>query len=212
MSAVDGMPDVGVVVLAAGAGTRFGGGKLLAELDGRPLLGHVLDAIRATRPGRCVVVLGDDAAQLRSLVGSGAEACVVNPEPTAGLAGSLRLGVAECLRLLPGARGVLVALGDQPRTSPGVIRALVAAIPEAQAAGAWAVVPRYASGGGANPALLLHPGLDRVPGLQGDRGLGALLDAEPARAFRVPVAGSNPDVDTQADLRALAEEPPEGGA
>lgn len=206
------MPHIGVVVLAAGAGKRFGGGKLLAELDGRPLLRHVLDAVRATRPGRCVVVVGDDAERLRSVIAGGDETSVVNPDPAAGLSGSVRLGVRECLRLMPGAQGVLVVLGDQPRISPEVIRALAGSVRDASAAGAWAVVPSYADGGGANPALLLQTGLEHVPTLRGDRGLGALLDAEPGRAFRVPLAGSNPDVDTQADLRALADGPREGGA
>ena len=41
----------GAVVLAAGAGSRFGGGKLLAPLDGRPILQHVLDALRAAGLG-----------------------------------------------------------------------------------------------------------------------------------------------------------------
>ena len=35
------------VVLAAGAGSRFGGGKLRALLDGRPILAHVVDTARA---------------------------------------------------------------------------------------------------------------------------------------------------------------------
>src|SRR6266545_5615426 len=33
------------IVLAAGAGSRFGGGKLLAKLSGKPLLQHVLDRV-----------------------------------------------------------------------------------------------------------------------------------------------------------------------
>lgn len=209
MGGVADMADIGVVVLAAGAGRRFGGGKLLAELDGRPILQHVLDTVRVARPGCRVVVLGADAPLLRSRIAWTDETSVENPRPEAGLAGSLRLGVRECLRTLPGALGVLVVLGDQPRTSLDVMRALVAAIPDAVAQGAWAVVPSYAGGDGANPALLLAEGLAKVPGLRGDHGLGMLLEAVPGRAFRVPVSGSNPDVDTRADLEALADQ---GGA
>lgn len=198
------LAGIGVVVLAAGAARRFGGGKLLANLDGRPMLQHVLAAVRAARPERCVVVLGADASRVEARIAWADEVRLVNPDPDDGLAGSLRLGVDACLRGLPGARGMLVVLGDQPRTSPGVMRALAAAVPAATSAGAWAVVPRYAEGGGANPALVLPHGLARVPQLRGDRGLGALL-AEPGRAFPVPVPGANPDVDTRADLRALSD-------
>lgn len=199
----DDMADIGVVVLAAGAATRFGGGKLLADLEGRPLLAHVIGTVRAVRPARTVVVLGADAERVREAIGWVDEVLVTNPRPEAGLAGSLRMAVAACLQGLPAPRGVLVVLGDQPRTSSVVIRALVRAIPDAMSSGAWAVVPRYAGGGGGNPALLLPTGLARVPDLRGDRGLGSLLEAVPGRAFRVSVEGSNPDVDTLADLRAL---------
>jgi len=42
-----GSPSVAGVVLAAGLARRFGGGKLAAPLDGRPLVGHVLDTVRS---------------------------------------------------------------------------------------------------------------------------------------------------------------------
>lgn len=196
-------PLLGAVVLAAGAGTRFGGGKLLAELEGRPILAHVLSAVRAAGPTRTVVVLGADAPRLETHIPWASEIRVVNPEPEAGLSGSLRLGVAECLRRLPDATGVFVVLGDQPRTSPTVMRALAAAVPAALAAGAWAVLPRYAAGGGANPALVLREGLAHVPELRGDRGFSALLQAASGRALEVAVEGGNPDVDTPHDLEAL---------
>jgi molybdenum cofactor cytidylyltransferase len=205
MQGVSDLVGIGAVVLAAGAARRFGGGKVLAELEGRPLLQHVLDAVRSARPDHCVVVLGPDAEQVERGIVWADQTRIVNPDPARGLASSLQEGVAACLRILPGALGVLVVLGDQPRTSPRVMRALAAAAPGATRAGAWGVVPRYADGGGSNPVLVLPEGLARVPGLSGDRGLGILLDVEPGRVVRVPVPGSNPDVDTRADLAALAE-------
>ena len=59
--------DLGVVVLAAGAGSRFGGqpgAKLLAALEGEPVLGHVLRAVREAGPRVSVVVLGHAADQI----------------------------------------------------------------------------------------------------------------------------------------------------
>jgi CTP:molybdopterin cytidylyltransferase MocA len=52
---------VAAVVLAAGAGTRFGGGKLLARLDSRPILQHVLDRLADVPLADVVVIVGDDA-------------------------------------------------------------------------------------------------------------------------------------------------------
>ncbi|MEA2445246.1 MAG: molybdenum cofactor cytidylyltransferase, partial [Thermoleophilales bacterium] len=52
------------IVLAAGAGTRFGGRKQLAELDGRPLLEHALEALESAPVADRIVVLGADAADV----------------------------------------------------------------------------------------------------------------------------------------------------
>jgi 2-C-methyl-D-erythritol 4-phosphate cytidylyltransferase len=53
---------IGGIVLAAGAGTRFGGTKQLAELQGRPLLEHAVRTMSlAPDVGRAVVVLGSEA-------------------------------------------------------------------------------------------------------------------------------------------------------
>lgn len=204
---LDDLACVAAVVLAAGAGSRFGGGKLLARLEGRPLLQHTLEAVRATGVAPTVVVLGADAREVERRIPWTDEARVVNPRPEAGLAGSLRLGVTTVLALAPDPCGVLVVLGDQPRTSTDAIRRLVGALSCARAAGAWAVVPDYADGGGSNPALLLPTGLAQTSGLEGDRGLGPLLSAHPDRVVRVAVPGSNPDVDTRADLARLAGRP-----
>ncbi len=51
---------VTAIVLAAGAGSRFGGGKLLASLGGVPILQHVLDTLAAAGLEDVVVVLGRD--------------------------------------------------------------------------------------------------------------------------------------------------------
>src|SRR5437867_1382270 len=55
---------VGAVILAAGAGSRFGGGKLIAEVGGRPSIRHVIDAAVAAGLDAVVVVvpLHDTAA------------------------------------------------------------------------------------------------------------------------------------------------------
>ena len=79
---------IGGLVLAAGAGTRFGGPKQLAELDGRPLLEHALRAMTASPVGRVVVVLGALVEEVTASVDlHGAEPCtcmsamVVSPRP-----------------------------------------------------------------------------------------------------------------------------------
>ncbi len=202
-----GRTGVAGIVLAAGSGSRFGGGKVRAPLEGRPLLAHVLAAARAAGIERLVLVLGRDAVEVRAALAADDRALdgvllAVNPSPERGLATSLRLGLAAATAA-PAPDGVVILLGDQPRVRAEVIVALRSAAYTAPA-GSLAVVAAYAGDGAPNPVLLLPAGWALAADLEGDRGLGPLLAAHPARVVRVPVAGANPDVDTPADLAALA--------
>jgi molybdenum cofactor cytidylyltransferase len=194
------------VVLAAGAGLRYAvaggarppGGKLLAELDGRPLLARTLAAVRAAGLAETVVVLGGDAPDIEAAIDWSGERRVRNPHPEAGLSSSLRVGFAA---LGPGLEGAFVILGDQPLVDPAVLRALLAT---QTPAGVDFVAPRYVGGGGGNPVLVLRSGFAAVAAATGDRGLGPILAADPTRVATLDLGGDNPDVDTPADLAELA--------
>src|SRR5205823_2623550 len=81
------------VILAAGAGSRFGGDKLVASLQGRPILHHVLDA--AVRAGLDpIVVVEPPSGALRDLDLTPARR-VINPRPEEGLSSSVRLALRE---------------------------------------------------------------------------------------------------------------------
>ena len=191
---------IAALVLAAGASTRFGSPKALARLEGRPLLEHVLDAVREAGIDRIVVVLGHSADEIEDGIDWLDEEIVRNPDPTY-LSSSLQVGLSAIEELDPPVDAVIVALGDQPRTRPEVIRGLIAA---ARATDRPVVVPRYAGGGGSNPVLLRHGAFDLADEAGGDHGLGAVLAERPELVEEVPVDGLNPDIDTPADLEALA--------
>ena len=187
------------LVLAAGAGSRFGGGKLLARIGGRPVLQHVLDALAAAGVPQVVVVLGRDAEAVEAAIDWRAERRVVNPEPERGLASSLQVGFEA---VGPKAGAVLVTLGDQPLVSAEVIRSLVDAPVKR---GRPIVVPAYSDEQGRNPVLLRPAAFPLVAETAGDRGLGPVVEANPELVAEVAVSGANPDVDTPADLAAAIE-------
>jgi molybdenum cofactor cytidylyltransferase len=190
---------VGAVVLAAGASTRFGSPKALAELDGRPILEHVLDAVREAGIDDIVVVLGHAADEIEEGIDWLDERVVRNPDPRE-LSSSLQIGLDAIAEAETPVHAALLVLGDQPRVRPGVIRALIAA---ARTSELPVVAPIYAEGGGPNPILLRREAFDLADETTGDRGLGPVLETRPELVFEVPVAGANPDVDTPADLEAL---------
>jgi len=185
------------LVLAAGAATRFGSDKLAAALDGRPLLNHVLDALRAVPLEEIVVVTRRE----RSIPAADDLLVVVNPAPGNGLSSSLRIGLAAIAeRAAPRAEAVLIALGDQPRIDPAVIRQLLAA---ARTSDRPVIVPVYDRDSSSNPVLLLPAAFALAKQASGDRGLGPVLAVHPELVHSVPVRGANPDIDTEADLARL---------
>jgi molybdenum cofactor cytidylyltransferase len=190
---------VAAVVLAAGAASRFGSPKALARLDGRPILEHVLDAVREAGIDEVIVVLGHNADEIEDGIDWLDEQRIRNPDPR-HLSSSLQVGIAAVAAIDPPVRAAVIVLGDQPRTRPEVIRALVAA---ARSGGRPVAVPRYADGGGANPVVLMADAFELVDEASGDHGLGPVLASDPELVTEVPVAGSNPDIDTPADLARL---------
>lgn len=188
-------------MLAAGAGSRFGGRKLEARLAGRPILQHVLDALARAGLEDAIVVLPPDSP-LPAAIEWGSAVRVVNPDPERGLASSLQLGWAAALAADPPPDAVLVVLGDQPRLDPAVIRAIAAAPLDA---GRPVVAPRFAAGDARNPVRIERGAAHLVEATRGDRGLGPLLDQTPGLVRCLEVPGDNPDVDRPGDLLAAIE-------
>ena len=190
---------VSAVVLAAGAASRFGGVKLLAELGGRPVLQHVLDALDGQDLGEIVVVLGDDAEAIEQGMTWRGERRVRNPDPARGLSSSLAVGLAS---IVPTGAAALIVLGDQPGLRADTVRAL---LEQPDDPARPVVVPRYEGDEARNPVLLGRTAIGLAAEATGDRGLGPVLAAHPELVREVPVTGSNPDVDTPADLARAIE-------
>ncbi|ACL56747.1 nucleotidyltransferase family protein [Methylobacterium nodulans] len=191
---------VGIVLLAAGIGTRFGPSpKLLACLDGKPLVRHAAEAAVAAGLGPVVAVLGHAEAELRAAL-AGLDLCLVsNARYAEGLSTSLLAGLAALPEEVVGA---IILLGDMPRVAPSLLRGLAAAFREAGEQPA-AVVPARGGRRG-NPVLLNRRVLAAgFAGLSGDRGAGPLLAGRPdVLEWEAVDAGVLLDVDTPEALAA----------
>ena len=181
-------------MLAAGAGTRFGGRKQLAELDGRPLLEHALRAMTAAPVGRVVVVLGALVEEVTTTVDlHGAEPCPCERWDE-GQAASLACGLSE----LAECEAVVVTLGDQPRMSPDAIRRVI----DSRGDGFAAVRATY-SGAPGHPVLLERNLFESFRDVTGDHGARNLLLSVSVRDVPCDDLGGGEDVDTPAELDAL---------
>lgn len=195
---------VGAVVLAAGLGRRFGGAKLVAPLQGRPVVAHVCSAVALAREagvvaaGWLVAAKGDEAVAALARV-AGLEV-IINEQPEEGVSGSIRRGLAGLSTTRNTARfgAALVVLGDQPLLRVETMRRLVESWRED---GGPVIRPRYldAPDTPGHPVLLDRAVWPLAERSIGDTGLAALL---PLPRY-IEVSGANPDVNTQDDLRML---------
>jgi molybdenum cofactor cytidylyltransferase len=190
--------QVRVIVLAAGAGTRFGGEKLTARLRGRPVLQHVLDALAAAGVQDPIVVLPPSGLDQARIEWRQAEH-VVNGEPSRGLSSSVRVGWTAAFEPPDAPVAVMIVLGDQPAVAPRLIRAMIEAPLDAERP---VIAPRYADGG-RNPVRVERSAAPLIEQLEGDRGLGPLLDAHPELVRVLEQDTVNPDIDRPSDLEAL---------
>ncbi len=181
------------LLLAAGAGRRFGSPKALATLpDGTAFLPRAVSALRDGGCAPVFVVLGAGAEQARPLA-VGVHV-VVNEDWATGMGSSLGAGLAA----LPGTvAAALVLLVD----TPGIGAAAVARVSSYAAPGA-VVVATY-DGRRGHPVLLGREHWPEVARLAvGDEGARPFLRAHPELVREVPCEDiARPaDIDTQQDL------------
>ena len=181
---------IAAVVLAAGGGTRWDGEghKLLADLDGRPLAAHAIDAAEAAGLDELVVVTG--AADLSGVLPAAAT-IVHNPDWDAGQAASLQLAVSHCRAT--GHEAMVVGLADTPGVPAAAWRA-VAGMPGDLVCATF--------GGRQRPPVKVAARLwDELP-VTGDEGARPLLRWRASETVEVACDGEPTDIDTVDDLRA----------
>lgn len=179
--------------MAAGRGSRFGGGKLDAECAGKPVGLWVVEAVAEAGllPGICVT--GPEPA--RFIAQAHGWNWAINPAPDEGMGSSI--ATAAHIAVQRGSEALLVVLGDMPLVSPVLLREL--------AAQSRPAATDHGLGRAGVPALFpaaLYPTLVQCGGERGGAqvlaGLGDLMLIEPS-------GGTLLDIDTPADL-ARAEQ------
>jgi len=183
------------ILLAAGAGSRFGGDKLLAPLgDGRPLAVAAADNLRAGGVAVTAVVRPGDSPLTDTLTAAGATV-VACPRAAEGMGASLAWGAAAA----PPAPGFLVALGDMPWIRPATVAAVAAALER----GSPLARPVHAGRAG-HPVGFADGFRPDLAACRGDCGARHLLAAQSERVVEVAVndPGIHRDVDHPADLVA----------
>lgn len=189
------------IVLAAGAGRRFGGGKLTAVWAGEALIRASVRQALSCNVDQVIVVVGADAAVANDLIGLAEPRLRLIPafDWDEGIAASLRAGIAA---LPQSTLAVVIFLGDMPRIPPRLADQLLNAVIDG--APAAAVVSQR---GPAHPVAFSPSIFNQLLRLRGDRGARTVLEALGHAVSYI--SNDDPgvvlDIDCPTDIEALWE-------
>ena len=184
---------IAAILLAAGQSHRFGqSDKLLADLDGEPLVMHAARRLVELGPARRIAVCGGaDDAPAKLLAALGFD-IIANPFSERGLSHSLALGITEAAAGPD--QAALVCLADMPFVRRAHLETLLAHFD----AGLVPVVASARAGVAMPPALFARALFGQLREMEGDRGAREMLAA--AQLVEAPAA-ELADVDVPNDLR-----------
>jgi molybdenum cofactor cytidylyltransferase len=194
-------PRIAALLLAAGQSSRMGSNKLLAEVDGRPMVARVAQRLLSSHARPIVAVLGNEAARVDAALGKLPVERVRNPAFAEGLSSSLKTGLAA---LPADIDGVIVCLGDMPLVAGRDLDRLIAAFNPLE--GRAIVVPtRHGKRG--NPVLWAKRFIPEMAELAGDVGAKHLIGehAELVAEIEMDTDGVLIDIDTPDALAAFRD-------
>lgn len=187
------------LLLAAGAGRRFGGPKALAHIDGEPMVRRALRVLDAGGCRPLCVVLGARAEEVRAVLPAG----VLTAEATdweTGMGASLRTGLTRLAAITPAPEAALIHLVDLPDVPAEAVRRLGEfASPGATARACYDGTPGH-------PVLLGNRWWNEIAEtVSGDRGARDWLRRRgDLRLVECGDLGTGGDVDAPADLNPYA--------
>jgi molybdenum cofactor cytidylyltransferase len=194
-------PDAGpiaAIVLAAGRASRMGSNKLVAELDGEPIVRRTVRAVLGSRARPVVVVTGHEADAVRGALAGLDLRFAHNPDFADGMSTSLRVGLAAAGAV----DAALICLGDMPRLGSEHLDSVIDAFRAGDPA--EIIVPTCDRKRG-NPVLWPRRYFAEIAALTGDVGAKALIDrhADHVRQLALDDPAILVDVDTPAALAEL---------
>ena len=198
---------IAIVVLAAGQSNRFGKeNKLVAEIDGVPLVRRVVSEALASTADDVVVVTGWEAPSVcRSLDGLNCRV-VFNEDFANGMGDSIAEGIAA---LADDVMGAMVLPGDLAYVGHDVLDKIIKTF--AEHGGNAVTIPVTADGGQRNPVVWPKSMFPKLMNLRGDRGGKALLytGATPPVVLQIDDGNVFLDIDTPDRLKVskLGSEP-----
>jgi molybdenum cofactor cytidylyltransferase len=189
------MPNIPILILASGPGSRFQGIKQLEHIEGVPMIKRVIHSAMRARGGEVVVILGAHLLEVEEAI-SGLQVSIVrNHDWEKGMSESIKAGVEYVELNFPKANALMVVLGDQPYIETADFNKLISRFVEHPDR---IVCASYEDLRGV-PAIFPRAHWEGLKSLSGDTGAKAILrSSEDVLTVDLPMAGN--DVDRGADI------------
>jgi CTP:molybdopterin cytidylyltransferase MocA len=196
------MNNTGIIILAAGASSRFGTPKQLTHFNGKTFLQHVIDEAINADPASIVVVTGANTEEVSSSIGGSNVRIIFNKDWTKGMATGIVTGVHAIRQLDKMIERIIIAVCDQPFVSSALFNQLDKVQQESRKP---IVASGYANTIG-TPVLFTRRYFDNLLNLSGDTGARQLLKEHKEDVITVDFPKGAVDIDTKEDLDKLCNE------
>ena len=171
-----------------------GSQKLLLDIDGVPMVRHVLEAASEGGCHQTVVVYAED--DVKRAINGRAEV-VFNPQAQSGMASSIQVGLRAMRTEIEAA---MILLGDQPLVGSRTVATLLRAW---RREGSRPAVAAAGAEGWAPPVILSRELWGDLLALTGDAGARQVLQGRPELLDVVPAPGRSDDIDTPDDYEKI---------
>ena len=192
------LKDTALLLLASGLSVRFeNGDKLMAALDGRPVLARAATLLASSNTARRYAVVGKEQVGRQTLLDDAGWTTITNENPAAGQGASISIGID--IISATNADAVFILLADMPNVPDRHLERMAAAMSENTAA-----VMSICDETLTPPALFHRSAFSALARLNGDRGAKRVFE-ELTNRETIPLdASAAADIDTIADLANLA--------
>lgn len=193
-------PNISLILLAAGQSSRLGTPKQLLHYQGKPLMQHTLDTVKAL-PVDIFCVLGAFSDEILKGVDVSDTHLIINDNWSEGLSSSIRCGLSEVLKTNPETEAVILVLCDQPFLTTNILSQI---IENYHHTGQTIIHCLYGDTSG--PPTLFHKSLfPYLMELKGGQGAKKVVDMFPNHVTYIDFPKGKFDIDTQEDYHQLIQ-------
>jgi molybdenum cofactor cytidylyltransferase len=192
---------IAIIILAAGASSRFNKPKQLLKFRGKSLIEHAVDTAFETNLGPVFVVLGKSAEEITNRLQDyeGKITISINPDWNDGISSSIKKGLEQVETKYNDIYGVIVALADQPLIT---VAHFVNMVKSHFTFGKNIIASGYGGSFGA-PTFFHKSIFNYIEKLDGDDGAKSIISKLKRDVHIIPLTDAELDIDTEEDYKNL---------